>query len=142
MYSILLEIHSIVRYIVMALLILTIIVSLYSLIKKMPYLIFHRITLSSLTSLAHLQFVAGLILYFISPWVVFGNQTMKNEMFRYWTVEHILIMLLAIIFISIPGLSVKRLSDTQRKHKRSFIWTSIALLLILVSLYISQRGIL
>jgi len=142
MYSILLQTHSISRYFILILLIIVITKSLIGWLSQSNYQKIDKILLSVLTIFAHLQFVIGIVLYFISPWVVFNQYTMSNELFRYWSVEHIFIMLLAIIFISIPGISVKKLQHNQKKYRRTFIWTLSALLLILISLILSQRGIL
>lgn len=139
MYPGLLFFHSFIRYIVLLLLVLVIIFSFHGFIRKRTYLRTDRFLLTFLTSFSHLQLTLGIILYFISPWVIFNADTMKNQMFRYWTVEHLLMMLLAVVFISIPGLSVKRLKNNLQQHRRTFIWTSLSLLFIITTIVLSQR---
>lgn len=139
MYPGLLFFHSFIRYIVLLLLVLVIIFSFHGFIRKRTYLKTDRFLLTFLTSFSHLQLTLGIILYFISPWVIFNADTMKNQMFRYWTVEHLLMMLLAVVFISIPGLSVKRLKNNLQQHRRTFIWTSLSLLFIITTIVLSQR---
>ncbi|NLJ08288.1 MAG: cytochrome B [Sphingobacteriales bacterium] len=139
MYPGLLFFHSFIRYIVLLLLVLVIIFSFHGFIRKRSYLKADRFLLTFLTSFSHLQLTLGIILYFISPWVIFNADTMKNQMFRYWTVEHLLMMLLAVVFISIPGLSVKRLKNNLQQHRRTFIWTSLSLLFIITTIVLSQR---
>ncbi len=47
--------------------------------------------------LTHTQLLLGLILYFISPLVIFNGASMKNALARYWLVEHISMMLIAVV---------------------------------------------
>jgi hypothetical protein len=58
---------------------------------------------------------------------------MKDKTMRYWTVEHSLIMLIAIVMITMARITAKKMSSSGAKHKRLFIFNLIALLLILVA---------
>jgi hypothetical protein len=94
-----------------------------------------RLTLWGLIA-THLQVVIGLILYFISPlgvksFAANGAQVMKDATLRLFAVEHILVMLLAVVFITIGYSRQKRKTDDAVKFKQVAIFYTIALVLIL-----------
>ncbi len=90
----------------------------------------------------HIQLLVGLVLYFVSPAVIFGSNTMKDSVIRYWTVEHSFIMIIAIVLITLARTSTKKITQDKAKHKRVFIMSSLALILIVVAIIMSGRGIL
>lgn len=90
----------------------------------------------------HIQLLVGLFLYFVSPVVKFGSDTMKDSIIRYWTVEHSFLMLIAIVFITLARTSTKKITESSAKHKRVFIMSAIALVLIVLSIAMSGRGII
>jgi len=84
---------------------------------------------------SHVQLLLGLGLYFISPKVgSMSSEVMKNATARFYTVEHISMMLLAIILISVGYIGTKKAADSAKKFKKTFIFFLIALLLILVAI--------
>lgn len=142
MYTGLLHTHSSLRYIVLLLLVIVVAKSMVGLISKKPFeKADEKLTLWLMIA-THTQLLVGLILYFVSPFVQFGASTMKDSITRYWTVEHSFIMLIAIVFITLARTSTKKLTDSKAKHKRVFIMTSIALVLIVVGIIMSGRGII
>ena len=94
---------------------------------------------------SHLQLLVGLIQYIsTSPYTQaafadFGA-AMKNPLLRYFAVEHIFAMVLAIALIQVGRTLSKRKSADEQKHKTVAIYTSIAALLIIGSL--AMKGIL
>jgi uncharacterized membrane protein len=81
----------------------------------------------------HLQFLFGLFLYFVSP-MGFKNlsgATMGDSMGRLYTLEHPLMMLIAVILITIGYSKHKKLAEDKRKFKTVFIFYLIGLILIL-----------
>jgi hypothetical protein len=92
----------------------------------------------------HLQLVIGLILYFISPTVkvAFANMgaAMKNGMLRHMSIEHITMMVLAIVVITIGHAKSKRVSDAASKHKKILVFYTIGLLIILAAIPWPFRG--
>ena len=84
---------------------------------------------------SHIQLLLGLGLYFISPKVgKMSSEVMKNATARFFTVEHISMMLLSIILISIGYISAKKAVDSGVKFKRTFIFYLIALVLVLMAI--------
>jgi len=81
---------------------------------------------------SHIQLVIGLILYFISPKVgSFSGAVMKEPIARFFTVEHLTVMILGIIIISIGHIKAKKATDDTQKFKTTFIFFAIGLLVIL-----------
>lgn len=92
--------------------------------------------------LTHTQLLVGIILYFVTPLVIFSGAAMKDPIARYWLVEHNTGMIIAIVLISIARISSKKMTDAVAKHKRMFIFNSIAFVIIILMIFQSQRGFL
>lgn len=142
MYNGLLFAHSYLRYIILILLIIVIITSLMGLMNKKPYTSADNKMGLFLFISTHLQLLIGLILFLVSPVVQFSGEAMKNAATRYWLVEHNTAMLIAIVFITLARTTSKKMSDGQAKHKRMFIFNLIALVIIVLTISISDRDFL
>lgn len=142
MYTGLLHTHSSLRYVVLLLLVIVVAKSMVGLISKKPFeKADEKLTLWLMIA-THIQLLVGLVLYFVSPVVKFGSDTMKDSLIRYWTVEHAFLMLIAIVLITLARTSTKRITESSAKHKRVFIMSAIALVLIVLSIAMSGRGII
>lgn len=142
MYEIFLDTHSYLRYFVLIMLIVVIVKSLMGWTGNKPYTrVDDRLGLY-LVIFTHLQLIAGIVLYVISPNVQFGDQTMKESTLRYWTVEHALMMIIAIVLITAARSTSRRMQDDTAKQKRLVIFNVIALVIIVGSLFMSGRGVL
>jgi len=129
-YEIVKDIHSWFRYVVFVLVLLAIIQSLLGWLGKKPYTEGNRkINLFALIS-AHTQLLIGIVLYFLSPNVQFNSGTMKNDTTRYFTVEHWVMMLIAIVLITIGHAKSKRILLPEGKHKTIAIYYIIAFVII------------
>ena len=88
-----------------------------------------------LTILADLQLVAGILLYAaLSPitrqaFTDFGA-AMQNPGLRFYAVEHIAVMILAILFIHIGRSGSRKAQFKARKHKLAASWFTLALALM------------
>ncbi len=133
-YEIIKNLHSGFRYIVFILVILAIVQSLLGWLGKKPYTsLNHKINLFALIS-AHTQLLIGIVLYFISPNVKFNSGTMKNEITRYYTVEHWIMMLIAIVLITIGYSRAKKIILPEGKHKTVSLFYLIAFIVIIGAL--------
>ncbi len=144
MYKILLEAHSGLRFIVLALLVGALINALAGWLGNKPYTgTSRRIALFAFIS-SHTQLLIGLLLYFVSPNVQLSNMgaTMKNETLRYWSVEHLTMMLFAIALITIGYRKAKKLLNDAAKHRKIAIFYGLALLVIIVTILMSGRPLL
>jgi hypothetical protein len=132
--------HSIVRYFVLFALIASIIRGLRGWTGAQPFTKTDEKLSVWLMIMAHTQLLLGFALYFISPVVIFSAASMKDNVTRYWLVEHVFTMVLAILMITLARITTKKLTDDVAKHKRIFIYNTIALLLILMAISMSGRG--
>jgi uncharacterized membrane protein len=142
MYTGLLHTHSALRYVVLILLIVVIIQALMGWLNRKPYSALDNRMGLFLFIATHTQLLVGLILYFVSPFVQFSGAAMKDPSTRYWLVEHNTAMLIAIVLITLARTTSKKMQDSTAKHKRMFIFNLIALIIILVTIALSGRGII
>ncbi|WP_299514090.1 cytochrome B [Mucilaginibacter sp.] len=141
-YSFFQELHSIFRYVVMVLFIYTILMALMGWFGNRPYT--NRNRLSNLFALisAHTQLLIGIVLYFLSPLVQFNSATMKDSTLRYFTVEHWVMMVIAIALITVGHSKSKKLVLPEAKHKIIALFYGIALLIIIGALAAGKIPIL
>jgi uncharacterized protein YacL len=135
MYTGLLHLHSFLRYIVLILVLLSIFQAVTAVNK--PYTATNKkINLFALIS-AHTQLLIGLVLYFISPNVNFKD--MSNPTTRYWTVEHITMMILAIVLITIGYSKSKKAIEAKAKHRAIYIYYTLAIVIVLLAI-LTMKG--
>jgi len=95
-----------------------------------------RISLFALI-VTHIQFLIGLLLFFVSPLGMksisdFGmSEVMKDSNLRLYAVEHPMVMILAVVFITIGYSKHKRKLVSKPKFKVLTIFYTIALVLML-----------
>ena len=82
----------------------------------------------------HIQLVIGLIQYFTSAKVQFSAGWMENKLLRFYGMEHLAGMLLAIILITIGYSKAKRKVNDADKFKVIRLFYSIGLIIILLSI--------
>jgi membrane protein DedA with SNARE-associated domain len=84
-----------------------------------------------------IQFLLGIILYFANGWFErlkdLGNN-MKDPYTRFFTMEHMSMMIIAWILVHIGRASVKKAGTDSAKHKKMLLFFGLALLLILASI--------
>jgi hypothetical protein len=92
-----------------------------------------------LTIFMDIQFLVGLILYFFASPIIkaafadFGA-AMKNADLRFYAVEHILMMFIALVLVHIGRMRIKRIHADWKKHRAAVVWYGISLLLILAAI--------
>lgn len=134
MYNGLLHAHSGLRWLVLFFIIWALIQAISGFFGKRDYTKTDRISALLALNFCHIQFLVGLILYFISPKVAFAEGMMKNDVLRFFTMEHVLMMVIGIALISIGFSSAKKLEEAVAKHKKVMIFYSIGLLIILAGI--------
>lgn len=136
MYTGLLHLHSFLRYIVLILVLLSIFQAVTA--GNKPYTAINKkVNLFALIS-AHIQLLIGLVLYFISPNVNFKE--MSNPAYRYWNVEHITLMILAIVLITIGYSKSKKAIEAKAKHRAIYIYYTIAIIIVLLAIFSMPAG--
>jgi hypothetical protein len=137
-YNLLLHIHSVGRWLVLLLLLIAIFNSLVA--GKRPYIRTDNRTGLILTIFADLMLLIGIVLWFagVRGYKLFQTNDMSTIMndatLRFYAVEHITLMLIAIILIHIGKAQGKKPIGDRAKHRRTLIFYSLALLLILISI--------
>ena len=131
MYIGLLHLHSILRYAVLILVLLSILQAITA--GSKPYTPTNKkVNLFALIS-CHLQLVIGLVLYFISPNVDFSK--MSDPIYRYWNVEHISLMILAIALITVGYSKSKKAIEAKAKHKAIYVFYTLGLVIVLIAIF-------
>ena len=139
LYTLLRESHSGLRYIVLLLLVIAFLVAYKGVLFKTPYSESTRkLNLFALISV-HLQLVIGLLLYFVSPLVQFDKASLSDKLIRYWTTEHIVMMILAIALITIGYSRSKKALTPATKHRSIVLFFGMGLLVIIFAIIMSQR---
>ncbi len=90
----------------------------------------------------HIQALGGFILYFSSSKVQFVEGWMKNPMFRFYGMEHILLMVIAVVLMTIGRKKAEKSVAPIVKHKKIIVWYTIALILVIISIPWPMRTIL
>ncbi len=130
MYEILTHTHSGLRWIALIL----IIFAIYNSITAKEFTKREKlINLFSMVSL-HTQLLLGLVLYFISPRVNFASGWMKDASFRFYGMEHLAGMLIAIALITVGYVKSKKGTTPAAIYKPIKLFYIIGLILILASI--------
>jgi hypothetical protein len=139
MYSALLVLHSILRWIILLLAIIAIYRSYSGMASGRPFTAGDKKTGLFLLIAAHTTLLIGLYQWITGPWGLKNienmgmSAVMKDPVARFYAVEHMTGMIIAIVLITIArGVSKKNIPD-RAKHKRNFWLILIALILILAS---------
>lgn len=146
LYSITLFLHSWNRWLILIAGVIVIAAAIKGLSVKSEYSSFQKRWALVFLSSLHLQLLIGILLYFfLSPFTAqalndFGA-AMKDSVLRFWAVEHTFVNIVAIGLVQTGSILVKRRVDSMGKHKRTLIWSGIALLLILTMIPMGMMGV-
>ncbi len=137
MYQGLLHAHSGLRWVVL----FAIVYAIYdSIVGKNSGKKFSDSKLAGTLAVAsiHLQFVLGLAIYFQSPWYKMlkemGGSVMSDSVARFYTVEHPIMMLIAVLIATIGNAKAKKASTDTAAFQKRLLWFSIALLVIFIAI--------
>lgn len=138
MYSTLLSLHSLVRWFVLTSLIIAIFIAFKGWFSKKEFSRLDNSVRHWTATIAHIQLIIGLWLYFVSPIIDYFLHNYKEAVhlreIRFFGMEHSLMMITAIVIITIGSTKAKRKQTDTEKFKTMAIWFGIALLIILVSI--------
>jgi hypothetical protein len=139
LYSVLLHAHSAGRWLLLLLLLIAIFNSAVA--GGRPFIKSDHRTGLWLTTVTDLMFLIGLVLWIFGP---SGYQAIKNAggmsavmkdpVQRFFAMEHITAMLIAVILIHIGKAQAKKKIADNAKHRRTVIFYLIALIVILISI--------
>jgi hypothetical protein len=145
MYTGLNHLHSSLRYLIIIALVAVVVRAMLKWSKNESFT--KQDNTFSIVALAmvHTQFLLGLIMYFLSPYMSFLKENgmglvIKTSIYRFYIVEHLFGMLLGVILITVGRSLAKRAVEDSEKHKKLFIYYGIGLLIILLSIPWPFRG--
>jgi hypothetical protein len=140
MFSVLLQLHNILRWVILLLLLLSILQSFVGWIK-------HRelregdakLWLFTMISV-HTTLLIGLILLLFGRYGILssglpeGISLMKDKFYRFFWVEHPVGMLIATVFVTLGRGVVKKQISDPLKYKRAFWFFLLALVIIIATI--------
>jgi uncharacterized membrane protein len=134
------HLHSGLRWIVLILALLAIVKAFMGMQKKSAFTNSDNKIGLMLISFMDIQLIIGLVLYVFGP-LGFKNiqnmgmgEVMKNPYTRFFAMEHLVGMLIAIVVFHVGRSKSKKAIDDASKHKKAFIFYLIGLLIILASI--------
>ncbi|MBI2835399.1 MAG: hypothetical protein HYX76_13330 [Acidobacteria bacterium] len=139
MYVLVLTIHSLVRWLVLVLGVVAVGRGLRGWIGRRSWdPQDERASLLLLVAL-DVQLLLGLLLYlFLSPFTTLALRemgvAMRNAPLRYWAVEHLTMMLVAVVIVHVARVRIKRAADPTARHRRATVLFAVALILILAAI--------
>lgn len=89
-------------------------------------------------TIAHIQLMIGMVLYFKSPVVTYFWTNFKSTIgykdISFFGLFHGSLMLIAIVLVTIGSAKSKRKQTDKEKFKTMLVWFSIALMIILIAI--------
>ncbi len=139
LYSVVLTLHSILRWLVILLALFAIIRALTGISFRRGFMQMDNRAGMLFASVMDLQLLVGIILYFfLSPITTKALQNFSAAMGRpvssFFSIGHVIGMVIAVVLAHI-GRSLSRKAPTAiQKHRRAVIWYSLSLLVVLAAI--------
>lgn len=139
MYMVTLAIHNLLRWVVVALAAYALVRLYAGLFGKKEFTETDRKAISFYTISMDIQLVVGLLLYFVLSQLTtaaLGNfgAAMRDSNLRFFAVEHISVMIVAVILAHLASILVKRATTSAAKFRRGAIWTTLSVLALLFAI--------
>jgi hypothetical protein len=136
MYPFILTIHNIVRWLILIAAVVAIVKAFIGWFGKKEWSKADNLAGAIYVGLVDLNILLGLTLYlFLSPLtqVAFADfgAAMGDSTLRFFAVEHILGMIVALVLAHVGRVLSKRAAEVVKKHRAVAIWFSLSLLAIL-----------
>lgn len=125
--------HSGLRWLALALLVIAIINALSNKNKNTYAKKDKLINLFAMVTL-HIQVTIGIVVAFLSGKINYSEGWMKNPMFRFFGMEHILLMVSATILITIGRKKAEKIENLSQRNSKIALWYTFVLILILAGI--------
>ncbi len=138
MYDVVIKLHYVVSTIFLILALVTTIWALIGWVKDIPCpRSFLRLTWVFIHFL-YIQFLTGITLYFFltpgsSGSVMTMEEALKQNSQRFWGIEHVSLMLFALILSQVGRLMIKQMSSDRKKYRAATFYYGISLLVVMSS---------
>ncbi|MFT5999843.1 MAG: heme A synthase [Neolewinella sp.] len=134
LYTALKHSHSGLRWVVLILLVLAILNAFGKRRGGSVYPGKDKLALFAMISV-HVQLLIGLVLYlWLSPLVSFEGDIMGNSVARFYTVEHLLGMVIGIVLITMGYVKAKRQAELNKGWKTIGVFYLIGLVVVFASI--------
>lgn len=131
MYPVVLGVHNIVRWLVLAAGVWLVLRAWRGWMSRGTWTEADTTAVKLFVNTLSFQFVLGVILYAVSPLIRQGlsdmGAAMRDAPVRYFVVEHVLMMLIAIALAHVGAARVRKVGSDSAKFQTATIWFGIAL---------------
>ena len=138
MYVGLLHLHNVTRWLVVLAALVAIGIAIHGLVTRRPWTRPARLSGVAYVIIMDVQLLIGLVLYAVSPLVRAGladvGAGMGDSLIRYFLVEHLLLMVLAVAAAHVGAVTVRRAATDRAKYSRAATWFSVSFLLVLIGI--------
>ncbi len=137
MYGYLLLLHSLLRWLVLGSLLYAIYTASRGVIRRQTFTAGANAIRHWTATIAHVQLLVGMTIYFQSPIVLLRMQSSAGGLFNehtFFRFVHSALMLLAIIVITVGSAKAKRMEENQDKYQTMLKWFIAGLLIILIAI--------
>ncbi|HEY1038221.1 MAG TPA: hypothetical protein VGF30_02400 [Bacteroidia bacterium] len=138
MYQTLTFYHNIMRWLVLASLLLSIYRAYKGYFTRSAFSKTDNAIRHWTATVAHIQLLIGMVLYFQSPIIKYFLSNFKEALqhldVTFFGLIHSTFMLLAIVLITIGSAKSKRKQTDREKFKTMLVWYSIALVIIFIAI--------
>ncbi|OQP66086.1 hypothetical protein A3860_15150 [Niastella vici] len=138
MFSILLTLHSLFRWLVLISLLMAVFRAYQGWLGNKPFSKPDNSLRIATVTIAHIQLILGISLYCLSPviryFLNYFKKAVHERATRFFGMEHVTMMVIAIVLITIGAVKTKKQAASQQKFKTMAIWFTIALVVILTSI--------
>jgi hypothetical protein len=135
--EIILAIHNILRWVVLIAGLIALVMAYRGWLGRRAYEKSDRMPALIYTISLDIQVLLGLILYFGRGWInslTGGNLMDVPQEVRFFAMEHILMMILAVVAAHVGSVVARRAPEAWLKHRRTAIWLTVSFLLVLVGI--------
>lgn len=131
LHDVVLTLHSILRWLILLVALLAVIRAINGLSFKRGYTRQDNTIGSWFTIFLDIQLLLGIILYYLYT-AGFQNIAglMGSTQTRFFSLEHVIMMVVAIIVAHVGRVMVRRAETAPQKHRRTIIWLVIVLFII------------
>jgi hypothetical protein len=138
MYAVLMTVHSLMRWLVLAGLLMAIVRSFKGWFAGRTFGRADNTIRHGVATIAHIQLVVGYLLYFTSPLVTYFrsniNTAIHNSDARFFGLIHIIAMTIAVIVVTLGSSLAKRKVGDRAKFKTIAIAFTVALAIIALAI--------
>ncbi|MGD2155469.1 MAG: hypothetical protein PVG14_07575 [Anaerolineales bacterium] len=139
MYTLILSIHNLFRWVVIVLAVIAIIRALSGWFANRKWASSDRKIGLFFSISMDIQFLLGLLLYiFLSPITKaamsdFGA-AMSNMELRFFGLEHLFYMLVAVVFVHLGSVLSRKVNEDAAKHRRAALWFTGAIIIVMLAI--------